>query len=161
MDTANLFYRYDENGEAIYYTDENCFNAFTGLIEESDIEAEVVYGVRKGVYKVFYQKPDRLAQIAFCEDNMITGLNIELFENGIIESVSLVINNFFFDIYEYDENGTFKSKTIWPNERKFPLITERDLKLIKEFREKYNLEKMNEEIINEGKTFDYGKYFRN
>ena len=166
MNTKLLFDTYDINSdERIFYNDRECLCPYNGHIEDYDrgficMEADVVDGYINGIYKEYYFKTNKLEIICEMEHNIQTGLNINFHENGRVRDISLAINNYFFDLYEYDEEGNLIYEDKWPDEPKFPFVTEQDLNKIQELRKKYNLSEINKEILIEGLNFNYEKYFR-
>lgn len=165
MDVDNLFEEYDINGEPIFFVDEDCLQPFSGHIEEYDrgflcMESDVVEGFLDGVYKEYFFLKKKLQLISNVKKNMSNGLSIEFYENGMVQSLSLVIDNEFFDSYQYDENGKLIDKRIWSGQDESLLNLNTDGVRVTELREEYNLEQINEEILRDGINFDYKKYFR-
>ena len=166
MNINNLFWDYDGNGNPIYYYDKNCTLLFNGHIEEYDkgwidMEADVVNGFVTGICKEYFFQSNQLEQISYQEKNLHHGLVIEFFENGQVRFVTLEIANAPFDLYEFDENSKLKMKKLYPDSiiRILKQLGNEE-EIIKQLREKFNLEKICEEIQRDGKNFDYGKYFK-
>lgn len=164
MDTKELFYKYDDNGEPIYYADEDFNNLFTGHIEDYDrdflcMEADVEDGFIKGIFKEYYFKSDKLETVAYYEHNVQYGLEMEFYENGMVRSFSISICNDYLDTYYFDSDGKLLEKKIWPNSDFWLIKTRNDDTTIENMRKKFNLEDICEDILKSGRNFDYKKYF--
>ena len=165
MNTDKLFCDYDRNGEPIYYYDEELKDVFSGHIEDYDrgfkcMEADVVDGYIDGICKVYYFKSDKLEYISWMKHNLQNGLYMDFYENGQVQYVCLVRNNWYYDEHRYDNEGKLIEKTIWSEKTTSFADPVVDPKLIEELRKKYDLDKINEEILRDGINFQYEKYFR-
>ena len=164
MNEMDLYFKYDINGNNIFYVDEECTKPYTGHVEDYDQgfiwrESDVVNGYYDGVCKEYYFKSDKLEMISEMKYNLQTGLSIEFYESGRVRSVSTLIYDGEIDSISYDENGEITEKCFRPDGPKFPLKDEQRLNLIQEIRDKYDLMKIHEEIVRDGINFDYKKYF--
>lgn len=165
MNVDDLFEEYDINGEPIFFIDEDCTQPYTGHIEEYDrgflcMEADVVEGFMEGIYKEYHFMKKELMIISNVSKNMTNGLSIEFFENGRVESISLAIDNYFFDSYTYDELGNLESEEKMQDNEDLVCFSENDLDAIKRIRKRFDLQQINNEILRDGINFDYGKYFK-
>ena len=164
MNEIELYNTYDDNGNPIYYIDEECTKLYTGHLEEYDRgilcrEGDIVDGYYDGVCKEYYDYSDKLEIISQMKYNLQMGLSMEFYESGRVRSISLVLQNWEIDSISYDENGGITEKSFRPDGLEFPFFEEFYLKKIEELRAKYNLMKINEEIVRDGVNFDYKKYF--
>lgn len=165
MNVDDLFEKYDVNGEPIYFMDKNCTQPFSGYIEDYDrgflcTEGEVINGFLDGVCKEYFFMSNCLEGIGYMKHNLKNGLWISFYESGMVESISLVFDNTFFDIYKYNEFGKLDKVTLWTQEKKSFLSNEKYFKIIQELREEFKLEEINEEILRDGINFNYEKNFR-
>lgn len=164
MNISDLYTKDDVNGEAIYFVDESCTQAFSGHVEDYDrgflcMEAEVINGYLKGVCKEYFFLSTKLEGIGTMKANLKNGLWIYFYENGLVQSISLVFNNSFFDSYAYDKFGKLDKITLLTQESSSFLLSERYFDKILKLREAYKLEKINDEILQKGSGFQYEKYF--
>ena len=164
MNEIELFNKYDINGNPIYYIDEACTKPYTGHLEEYDRgilcrEGDIVDGYYDGVCKEYYDYSDKLEMISQMKHNLQIGLSFEFYESGNVRSVSTNINNGLIDCIWFDENGEITRKYSRPDNSPFLSHDEQSLKKIQEIRDKYDLMKINEEIVRDGINFDYKKYF--
>lgn len=165
MNTNELYELHDRNDESIYFLDKACTMPYTGHIEEYfkgqlSMESDVVEGYRDGICKEYYDDTHTIELIGGIKYNMANGFHIEFYESGRIRSISLVVNNCFFDSYDYDEEGKLTLVEIWPNDKRLPFGPDFDQSIISKLRQKYNLAEINEEILRDGQDFSYEKYFR-
>ena len=165
MNINDLFWNYDRNGNPIYYYDEKCTKLYSGHIEEYDrgwicMEADVINGFVTGICKEYFFKSTQLELISYQEKNLHQGLVMEFFENGKVKFVTLEISNGPFEVYEFDENSKLIIKQIYPDPALYFLKQNGDDEIMKQLRQKFNLEKISEEIQRDGEDFDYGKYFK-
>ena len=123
------------------------------------MEADVVNGFVTGICKEYFFKSTQLEQISYQKNNLHHGLVIEFFENGKVKFVTLEIANGAFEAYEFDENSKLKIKQIYPDPALYFLKVNGDDEIMKQLRQKFNLEKISEEIQRDGENFDYRKYF--
>lgn len=166
MDEMNLYTKYDINGEEIFFLDKACTRPYTGKIEKFfkgvlNCEADVVEGFLDGVCIWYYDNTDLIESISQMKHNLTTGLAIEFFKNGRVNTIALFIREGSVDSIIYDENGKIDKEEYWDKEKNnfYHFSTDADVEMIKKLREKYDLRKINEEIMREGKNFDYKKYF--
>lgn len=116
MDTKNLYVKYDYNGEPIFYTDSDCTILYTGHIEDYNrdgslcMEADVVDGFKKGIYKQYFFKSNQLEQISYYDHNVQYGLEMEFYENGRVKYLTIAICNDYADIYSFSEDGQVLKK---------------------------------------------------
>ena len=166
MEEKQLYTQYDINGDYIYYLDKECTKAFSGHIEDYDrgalcMEADVVDGYMNGIHKEYFDNSTQLKQICFYKKNVQFGLYMDFYETGSVHYLCFAICNEYYDSYEFFESGVLKKKEIWPNVEFYDVTLKPDEKILNTLREKFNLEKISEEIQRDGKNFDYGKYFKN
>ena len=164
MNELDLFYKYDYNGNPVYYIDEECAKPYTGHIEEYDRgficrEGDIVNGYYDGVCKEYYDYGEKLEMISHMKYSLQSGLTMEFYENGFVRSMAIALQNWYIDIFSYDENGNLVDKEFRPDEPAFPFVDEAHLNKIQELRESYDLNKIHEEIMREGSNFNYKKYF--
>lgn len=164
MDTRNIFTKDDENGEPIYYKDAACTEPFCGHIEDFDrdflcMEADVDNGFIKGIFKEYYFKSKQIESISYYDQNVQYGLEMEFYESGLVRSFSISICNDYLDTYRFSETGKLLEKKIWPDSDFWFIKSRNDDVTIKQMRAKYNLEKICEDVLKNGKDFDYRKYF--
>lgn len=159
MNCENLYEKCDINDESVYFVDQECKIPYIGHVEYyfNGIlcwEADIVNGIMEGLEKVYNNETGELESVNEKKYNMSNGLSIEYYENGKIKSISTNIDNCLIDFYDYDENGNISSTSF---------LDEKDIHYclvknkIPELREKYNLEKLNKEILKYGKPIEYGK----
>lgn len=150
-------YFYDKEGTELY--DGHVMHYKNNLLY---LDTDIVNGNREGIYKEFYDST-KLKIISYYKNGTTHDLYIEFYENGNVHKMGLAIYNDFFDLYEYDETGTLKSKKIWPDSNSDFKEVQNELRNDKEtiglLRKKFNLEKINKKIQRDGKNFDYEKYF--
>lgn len=159
MNCEDLYEKCDINGESVYFTDQECKMLYTGHVEYyfNGIlcwEADIVNGIMEGLEKVYNNETGELESVNEKKYNMSNGLSIEYYKNGKIKSISTNINNCLIDFYDYDENGNI-SATSFLDEKDIHYCLVKNK--IPELREKYNLEKLNKEILKHGKSIEYGK----
>jgi antitoxin component YwqK of YwqJK toxin-antitoxin module len=169
MNVNELWFKYDDNRNPIYYIDEECKHLYTGHVEEyyndgtRDWEADVVDGIVDGVYKEYTEDEDNVLEVIEYEKYSLgNGLSFEFHKNGYISSVCIVINNYITDCLEYNEKGELCGGDFWENDKSEAYMASVDwwVERLNEFRTKFDLEIINEEILRDGKNFDYMKYFR-
>ena len=147
-----LFEKYDINDEPVYFTDPECQMPYTGTVEEyldgkTCWEADVVDGMMEGIEKIYNHESGKLEAIYEKKHNLDNGLSIEYYENGKIKNIFTTIDNLLIDFYDYDENGCVSSKGYMDeNDIHYRIVKDK----ISELRDKYNLEKLNEEILEFG-----------
>lgn len=164
MHEDKLFFKDDINGNAIFYLDENCTEPYTGKLEEYfqgflNVESDIVDGFKNGISKEYYKFGSELKSISQMRYNLNTGLMIEFYKDGSISGISLSVNEYALEYVYYDENGNIEYEKY--REKTFETFKVRkEIKgIVQELLEKYDLRKINEEIMREGKNFDYKKYF--
>lgn len=167
MNIDELFEKYEDNyDEPSYFIDEACTQSFTGHIEDYDrgfltMESDVVDGYMDGVRKDYFFMSDKLEAISQMKHNITDGLSIEFYETGLIHCISFDYHNALLDYYEYTETGSLKKVDLFTGDNRLGFYIDKNcVRRLKELREKYDLEKMNEEILRDGINFDYEKYFR-
>lgn len=159
MNCENLYEGEDVNGEPKFYVDENCTIPYTGHVEDYfkeklSWECDIVDGLQDGIEKIYYDFTGELETIHEVKDNMSNGLSIEYYKSGKIRNIAIVINNLCIDFYSYDEEGKQEKVFIMDeNEWHYCLVKDK----IPELRKKYDLRKLNEEILEYGKPVKYGK----
>ena len=164
MNEADLFCKDDINGNPVYFIDRECTKAYTGHIEDYDkgflcMEADVADGFIQGIRKEYYPESLQLEKISYMEHNLIMGLDMYFYENGKVRFLTLAICNDFFDLYEFNEDGTLKTVKLWPDSNFWYLEQRGDADRISRMRAQFDLKKISEEIMREGENFDYRKYF--
>ena len=91
--------------------------------------------------------------------NLNTGLMVEFYKDGSISGISLSVNEYALEYVYYDKNGNIEYEKY--REKTFETFKVRkEIKgIVQELLEKYDLRKINEEIMREGNNFNYKKYF--
>lgn len=153
MNIENLYEGEEVNGEATFYVDKNCTVPYTGHIEyyfnnKLSWECDIVNGLMNGIEKEYYDNTGELERIGQVKNNMGYGLCVEYYKNGKVSSISLVYNTVNFDSYSYDEQGVLQEIYIMNENNSFGISYSLIKDKIFELREKYSLEKLNEEILN-------------
>lgn len=92
MNVNELWFKYDDNRNPIYYIDEECKHLYTGHVEEyyndgtRDWEADVVDGIVDGIYKEYTEDEDNVLEVIEYEKySLSNGLSFEFHKNGNIE----------------------------------------------------------------------------
>lgn len=162
MNTKDLFEKDDYDIYSIYYTDKECTQPYTGHVEDYwdgklCWESDIVNGYGEGIRKEYDNIRDVLESVIEVSRNKANGLSFEYHRNGKIASVGLWINDVCIDYYLYDETGKLtkefhESEPYDTHAIRFSGIKEK----LPAMREKYNLKKLNEEILKYGKPMEYG-----
>ena len=169
MNVNELWFKYDDNRNPIYYIDEECKHLYTGHVEEyyndgtRDWEADVVDGIVDGVYKEYTEDEDNVLEIIEYEKySLSNGLCLNFHKNGYVSALTIDINNYSVDYYAYNEKGELSGYDCWENDKAEAYMASVDwwCERLREYRSKYDIEAINEEILRDGKNFDYMKYFR-
>lgn len=153
MNIENLYEGEEVNGEVTFYIDENHTIPYTGHIEyyfkgKLSWECDIVDGLQNGIEKEYYDITGELERVGEVKDNIGYGLSIEYYKNGKIRSISLVFHTVNFDSYSYDEKGMLKEVYIMNEDNSFGINYSAIKDKIFELREKYNLDKLNKEVLN-------------
>lgn len=153
MNIENLYEGEEVNGETSFYIDENCTMPYTGHIEyyfkdKLSWECDIVDGLQNGIEKEYYDNTGELERVSEVKDNMGYGLSIEYYKSGKIRSISLVFHTVNFDSYSYDENGILEKVYVMNEDNSFGINYFAIKDKILELREKYNLDKLNKEVLN-------------
>ncbi len=162
MNTKNLYEKDDYDIYSIYYLDKECTQPYTGHVEEYwngrlSWEEDVVNGFGEGLRKEYDDIYGMLESVKEVRHNKINGLGFEYHRNGKIASISINIDNLAIDYCFYDEIGKL-TEEFYLSEPFYILgiDTSRIKEKIPAMREKYNLKKLNEEILKFGKPMEYG-----
>lgn len=147
------------NGEPLIYIDENCTKLFSGHVESYfqkrlSWECDIVDGLKNGIEKFYYDYTGELESVHEVKCNVSNGLSIEYYKTGTIRCIAIMVDNLCIDFYSYHENG--EQDEVWFMDEKelhYPLVKNK----IPTFREKYDIKKLNEEILKYGKPVRYGK----
>jgi len=162
MNTKDLYEKEDYDIYSIYYTDKECTQPYTGHVEEYwngklCWESDIVNGYGEGIRKDYDNIHDVLESVMEVRHNKANGLGFEYYRNGRIASISISIDDIAIDYCFYDETGKL-TKEFYLSEPFY--ISGIDTSGIKEkipaVREKYDLKKLNEEILKYGKPMKYG-----
>ena len=150
----------------IFYLDENCTIPYTGHVEDYfkgklSWECDIVDGVRNGIEKTYYGFTGELECINEVKDNMGNGLAMEFYKNGKVMSISTTIDNLIIDSYSYSEDGKLAKVDIWGMENSIGINYSRVKEKIPVLRKRYDLEKLNEEILQYGIPIEFRKHFYN
>lgn len=162
MNTKNLYEKEDYDIYSIYYTDEECTKPYTGHVEEYwrgklSWEADIVNGFMQGVTKEYNDRSGILETAMEMKQNKVNGLEFGYYENGKIASISIWVENVEIDYCHYDEAGRLTEQFILPEPYDILGINMLGIRdKILEVRKKYNLEKLNEEILKYGRPMKYG-----
>ena len=162
MNTKDLYEKDDYDIYSIYYTDKECTQPYTGHVEDYwdgklCWESDIVNGFGEGIRKEYNNIYDVLESVTEVRHNKANGLGFEYYRNGRIASISISIDDIAIDYYFYDETGKLTTKFILPEPYDILGINILGIRdKILEVREKYNLEKLNEEILKYGRPMKYG-----
>ena len=144
MNTKNLYEKDDYDIYSIYYLDKECTQPYTGHVEEYwngrlSWEEDVVNGFGEGLRKEYDDIYGMLESVKEVRHNKINGLGLAI------------------DYCFYDEIGKL-TEEFYLSEPFYILgiDTSRIKEKIPAMREKYNLKKLNEEILKFGKPMEYG-----
>lgn len=158
MNMMDLWFGHDANNEATYFWDKELKRPYTGHVEDYfhgvlNNEFDVKNGYKNGIEKVYYDYTGELEAIQEVKDNLVDGLSIEYYKSGKIQSIEITIDNLGIDSYVYDEDGNVVEKKKAEEDNIHYLCVR---KRILQYREKYDLDKMNEEILKYGKPIHSG-----
>lgn len=158
MNINDLYKGEEVNGETTFYVDEQCTMPYTGHVEyyfngKLSWECDIVDGLQNGIEKEYYDDTGELEHIGEVKDNMGYGLFVEYYKNGKIRSISLVFDTVNFDSYSYDENGFLEEVYIMNDSNSFGIDYFSIKDKILEIRSKYDLEKLNEDVLSKKKIF--------
>ncbi|MBD5090149.1 MAG: suppressor of fused domain protein [Clostridiales bacterium] len=128
---------------------------FEDYLEEQ--ECDIVNGLQNGIEKLYYDNTGELERVNEVKDNMGAGLCVEYYKNSKISSISILIDNLNVDAYCYNEEGKLEKVFIMDEDNAIGIDYVSIKDKIPAYRQKYNLEKMNEEILQYGKPIKYGK----
>ena len=148
----------------IFYLDENCAMPYTGHVEDYfkgklSWECDIVDGVKNGIEKTYYGFTGELECINEVKENMGNGLAMEFYKSGKVMSISTTIDNLIIDSYSYSEEGELEEISIWGKDNSIGINYSRVKEKIPELRKRYDLEKLNEEILQYGIPMEFRKHF--
>lgn len=152
MNIDDLYEGEEINGEATFYVDKNHTIPYTGHIEyyfngKLSWECDIVDGLQNGIEKEYYDNTGELERIGEVKDNMGYGLSVEYYKSGKIRSISLLYDTVNFDSYSYDEEGMLEEIYIMNEDNSFGISYSSIKSKILELRKKYDLEKLNKEVL--------------
>lgn len=107
--------------------------------------------MQNGIEKLYYDNTGELERVNEVKDNMGAGLCVEYYKNSKISSISIRIDNLNVDAYRYNEEGKLEKVFIMDEDNAIGIDYVSIKDKIPAYRQKYNLEKMNEEILQYGK----------
>ena len=118
MNSDDLFFDDDINGEPIYFLDEDLKMPYTGHLEEYfqgklSFEADVVDGFLDGVCKKYYDLTGEIEDISHMEHNLSTGFGISFYKNGSVSILGISMHNLLVEYISLDENGEIKEKKLY------------------------------------------------
>ena len=90
---------------------------------------------------------------------MGNGLAMEFYKSGKVMSISTTIDNLIIDSYSYSEEGELEEVSIWGKDNSIGINYSRVKEKIPELRKRYDLEKLNEEILQYGIPIEFRKHF--
>lgn len=162
MNCNDLYQGKEINNNSTFYIDENCTIPYTGHVEDYfngklSWECDIVNGIQDGIEKVYYDFTGELERINEIKNNRGYGLCIEYYKNGKISSISILIYDVNVDSYFYDEAGKLEEVNIMDKDNAIGINYSFIEDKIAELRKKYDLKKLNEEILKYGKPIKYGK----
>ena len=156
MNLKDLYEGEEINGASAIYMDENCTVPYTGHVEDYfqgkiSWECDIVNGLKEGIEKNYYDFTGELESVNEMKDNSGNGLSVEYYKNGKIKSISTVINDLNIDSYLYDEDGNLVQVSLMKENGSIGINYAYIKDKLPDLREKYDLEKMNREILESGK----------
>ncbi|MDE6912894.1 MAG: hypothetical protein K2P35_04270 [Lachnospiraceae bacterium] len=162
MNAKDLYEKADYDVYSIYYTDKECTQPYTGHVEEYwngklCWESDIVNGYGEGIRKEYDNIHDVLETVIEVKHNKANGLGFDYHRNGRIASIGISIDDIDIDYYLYDETGKLmKEFHVSEPYDTFEIRISGIKEKIPAIREKYNLKKINEEILKYGKPMKYG-----
>lgn len=161
LNTKDL-YEKDDYDHSIYYTDKECTQPYTGHVEDYwdgklCWESDIVNGYGEGIRKEYNNIHNVLEAVIEVKHNKTNGLGFEYYRNGRIASIGISIDDIYIDYYLYDETGKLtKEYHVSEPYDTFEIRISGIKEKIPAIGEKYNLKKLNEEILKYGKPMEYG-----